>query len=83
MHNRARFVCVSVAGIDENSMRDKIFCITGFLLSILLLASAWNTHRLFGNDAFETSQKALLIVGGLLLIGSIYTLIKKPNEPKN
>jgi len=63
-------------------MRDKIFGIAGLIISLLMLASAWNTNRLFGSDVFESSQKVTLIIGGVLLVASIYTILKKPNEPK-
>ncbi|GHA15051.1 hypothetical protein GCM10008090_25760 [Arenicella chitinivorans] len=64
-------------------MRDKIFGITGILLGVVFLASAWNIRRVFGSETYESAQESLLIGGILFLLGSIYTLIKKPNEPKN
>ena len=64
-------------------MRDKIFGITGLVISLLMLASAWNINRLFGSGAFESGQKAAMVIGGVMLVASIYTLYKKPNEPKN
>ena len=79
---RAHFNGVSATGINESGMRNKIFGSIGFILSLLMLASAWNTNRLFGNGAFESSQNALLVVGGFLLVASVYTFFKKTQRTK-